>query len=80
MPTTTRRQIQMYTSEYSYLWLIQAHEAEMITQLERRRIALERYEEALSQSGPTVRETGRSRNPIGGRVRRLVTVHLAPHD
>ena len=70
----------MYTSEHSYLWLIQAHEAEMITKLERRRIALERYEEALPQSGPTVRATGRRRNPIGARFRRVVAVHLAPHD
>jgi hypothetical protein len=72
----------MYASEYSYLWLVQAQEKEMTIQLERRRVTLERQQEAREQEGAVVRETWRGRmlRPIRGRSRRLVAAHPAPHD
>jgi hypothetical protein len=72
----------MYASEYSYLWLVQAREKEMTIQLERRRIALERQQEARERSGAAARETwrGRMSRPIRGRSRRPMAVRTAPHD
>ena len=72
----------MYASEYSYLWLVQAQEREMTIQLERRRIALERQQEALDRAGSTARESWSTRalRSIVGPSRRVVAVHPAPHD
>lgn len=72
----------MYASEYSYPWLIRAHEEELTIQLERRRIALERQQGGLDRAGATERETwhGRALRPVRGRSRRLAAVHPAPHD
>ncbi len=72
----------MYASEYSYLWLVQAHEKEMTIQLERRRIALERQQEARAQAGAVGRDTRRGRilRPTRGRSRRVVAVQPAQHE
>lgn len=72
----------MYASEYSYLWQIKAREEELTIQLERRRVALEREQEAFDRAGATAQETWHDRmlHPIRVRSHRLVAVHPAPHD